>query len=108
MNKYQWQQDIIEGLPKGKLHLIGSGRGIGKSYFTRMYMESMFSSSYTEWKEIWTWPWNSKISIYGKKIWGKISTRHCKISLNGDGSRRIQYATEKEVFKKAIRDGKGW
>ena len=115
MNKYQWQQDIIEGLPKGQLHIISCSRQTGKSYFAQMQMQMQvqgrtlrFTDSYTEWKETWTWPWDRKVSVYGKRIWGKINSRYCKLSINRDGSRPTQYATNKEVFKKIIKDGRDW
>lgn len=69
---------------------------------------AVFTSSFTDWEKTWTWPWNRKTSVYGKKIWGKINTRHCTVSINNDGSRRRQYATDKEVFKKQLKDGVGW
>ena len=74
-----------------------------------MYMEQMlFTSSYTDWEKEWVWPWNSKTSIFGKKIWGKINSRYSKLTINHDGSRPTQYATEREIFKKELKDGKGW
>lgn len=110
MKLYQWQADVLNGLAKGQMYITAVQRQAGKSMLTKMYMEQqmMFTSSYTDWKKTWVWPWNSKTSVFGKRIWGKINTRHCKISLNGGGSRRMQYATEREVFKKTIKDGKGW
>ena len=107
-NWYQYQEDIINGLTKGRLFVIGAGRGTGKSLMTAQHIQTIFGSSYTDWEETFVWPWDRKVSIYGAKIWGKIQTRRCRLSINGDGSPRIQYATEREVFKKILKDGANW
>jgi len=108
-NLYQWQADILGGLKKGQLHIIGCGRRTGKSSWAA-YMQQAFriTSSYTDWERVWVWPWNRKVSIYDKRIWGRIQSRYCRLSINGDGTSPTQYATDKEVFKKQLRDGKGW
>ena len=109
-NVYQWQADVIHGLKKGELHIVSMGRQSGKSMFWKhmRMQEIIFTGSYTDWKKFWTWPWNRKTSVYGKKIWGKINSRYCRLSINRDGSRPTQYATDKEVFKKLMKDGRGW
>ena len=122
-NLYQWQETVLEeiqkqsrlgGRKKDKVIIFNAGRQTGKSHYVQRYMQYMttqkiqITGSYTDWKETWIWPWNRKVSIYGKKIWGRIKTRYCRLSINGDGTSPTQYATDKEVFKKQLKDGVGW
>lgn len=109
---YEWQKDLLNGITKGNMPIIAMGRQTGKSMFWKYMMEQqiIFTGSWSDWKKHnkYVWPWNRKISIDGKKIWGHINMRYNKIMINR-GGRMIEYATDTEVFKKCLKDGgQGW
>lgn len=109
-NLYQWQEDVLEGLKKGQLHIISCGRRTGKSRYMMAHMEAVFGGSWGDWKQIWVWPWRSqRSSISGKRIWGNISVRHSRVMYGSDGTIAKEYATTKETFVKNLKDGgQGW
>lgn len=72
MNMYKWQEDMLNGLTKGQMHIISCGRQTGKSLIQKMYMETMmFSSPWSDWKEIFVLPWDRKESVTGKGFGAK-------------------------------------
>ncbi len=90
---------------KRTITVLKSGRGAGKSMFMQMH----FSGSWSKWEKTFVWPWDKKESVEGKKIWGKMNTRTNALALNGDGSRIIQFATDKEIFKRKLQGiGESW
>jgi len=103
-----WQKQVLGGIKKGEpLVIISMGRRTGKSTMaaTAMAMhKAQFSSSWSDWKEAYVWPWNKKMSIDRKKIWGRIYVRHNKIALK-DGDTFREYATNQEIFKKKLKYG---
>ena len=107
---HEWQKELSKGIKKGHMPIVAMGRRSGKSMFWyNMMMQANFMGSWTNWRKVFVWPWDKKASISGKKIWGKINYRRNKLVISSQGTRLWEYATDKEVFTKRLKDGgDGW
>jgi hypothetical protein len=114
-NKYQYQEDLIKGIKKGKLHVYGMGRGTGKSMWAKIehnkYMLDMLQDKkpkFDDWHKGFTiLPRRCKLT--GKWVIGNVCVRE-RINYvpwtdpNGKVIER-EYASAKEVFIRKLRNG---
>lgn len=105
-NKLQpWQKNawgkISGGLRKGQMYVVSAGRRTGKSHMASAtlidYYQQKIREEWREWEPVFIWPWDRKMSVSKKKIWGRAMQKRnnmIKFTL---------YATKKEVFERKLR-----